>query len=558
MILRPRQKIFVDKSASALRDRGNALGVAPTGAGKTVMLSAITGEALPKGGKGIILQHRDELVDQNHRTFRAFHGNAFQTGVIDAKRKEFHRDVIFAMAQTLTGDKNLDAMRPVDFLAIDEAHHAVAESYRKIIDRALVLNPETKIFGVTATPNRGDKKALREVFDNVSDQIMLGELIAAGHLVKPRTFVLDIGVKDALSQVRRQLSDFDMSEVEKIMDKVVLNDRIVEEWKRLAGDRQTIVFCSTVDHAKHVCDAYKAAGITCDYIDSRPGTGGREAKIAKFEALQTQVLVNVAILTEGYDHPPTSCIVLLRPSSFKSTMIQMVGRGLRTIDPEKYPGIVKSDCVVLDFGTSTLTHGSLEQDVNLDGGMKGAAPTKVCPQCEAQVPMSAAECAICCYAFSVENGESDPTEKETLDTFGMTEVDLFNASPFKWEDIWEDGSMLVADGFDAWAMTINYDGSWHAVGGAKGSGIRHLAVGEQMIALAMADDFLREHGDSDGAAKSRRWLHMPATDRQAHYLGVDRAAAASMTRYRAACHLTFKFNEKGVRNRLQGAARAAA
>ena len=72
------------------------------------------------------------------------------------------------------------------------------------------------------------------------------------------------------------------------------------------------------------------------------------------------------MLTEGWDHPPTSCVVLLRPSSYKSTMIQMVGRGLRTVDPEEHPGVIKTDCIVLDFGTSTLLHGSLEQDVDLE------------------------------------------------------------------------------------------------------------------------------------------------------------------------------------------------
>ena len=82
---------------------------------------------------------------------------------------------------------------------------------------------------------------------------------------------------------------------------------------------------------------------------------------------EIRVIVNVAVLTEGWDHPPTSCVVLLRPSSYKSTMIQMVGRGLRTIDPEEHPGVIKTDCVVLDFGTSSLIHGTLEQDVDLDG-----------------------------------------------------------------------------------------------------------------------------------------------------------------------------------------------
>jgi DNA repair protein RadD len=88
---------------------------------------------------------------------------------------------------------------------------------------------------------------------------------------------------------------------------------------------------------------------------------------AAYSAGKIQVVVNVAVLTEGWDDQPTSCVVLLRPSSYKSTMIQMIGRGLRTVNPEEHPGVIKSDCIVLDFGTSTLLHGSLEQDVDLVG-----------------------------------------------------------------------------------------------------------------------------------------------------------------------------------------------
>jgi DNA repair protein RadD len=563
MILRPRQQVLVDRARKALQEHGNTLAVAPTGAGKTVMLSAIAGSVLNActNGRAVVLQHRDELVAQNRKTFHALHGiNKWRTGVIDARDKDFGRDVAFAMVQTLSGDKNLEAMRPVDLLVVDEAHHAVANSYQKIIDRAKDLNPVTKILGVTATPNRGDKKALREIFDNVSDQISLGELIAAGHLVKPRTFVIDLGVTDELRQVRKSLSDFDMSEVEKIMDKDVLNEKVVEEWRRVAGDRRTVVFCSTVAHALHVRDVFIQAGVAAVAVTGDMPQGQRESFLQDFDTGKIQVIVNVAVLTEGWDCPPTGCVILLRPSSYKSTMIQMVGRGLRTIDPEKYPGIVKTDCIVMDFGTSTLTHGSLEQDVNLDGAPKGESPKKTCPECEAEVPMFASECSICGHVFVVEDPAlpSGPSVRDTLTEFGMTEIDLFEASPFKWEDLWNDGSMLVASAFDAWAMCVFYAGTWHAIGGATGQGIRHLAAGEQLVSLAMADDFMRDAGDTESAAKSRRWLHLSATDKQLQHLGLSGPAAVGITRYKAACLLTFKFNERGIKSRLQGIGKIAA
>ena len=402
MRLRPRQKTFVERSVAALASRGNTLGVAPTGAGKTIMLSAVTGEMIGDGAKACVLAHRDELTAQNRAKFqRVVPGVA--TSVIDATEKSWGGQVAFAMVPTLARASNLADMPRLDLLVVDEAHHAVADSYRRIIDRVREANPDARIFGVTATPNRGDRKGLREVFDNVADQVRLGELIASGHLVPPRTFVIDVGVQDELRSVRKTMSDFDMAEVAGIMDRALVTDEVIRHWKEKAGDRQTVVFCSTVAHAEHVTDAFKAAGVSAALIHGDLAAETRKAILASYAAGDIRVVVNVAVLTEGWDHPPTSCVVLLRPSSYKSTMIQMVGRGLRTVDPEEYPGIVKTDCIVLDFGTSSLIHGTLEQDVDLDGKTEtGEAPTKTCPACEAEIPLAATECPLCGEAFPRE------------------------------------------------------------------------------------------------------------------------------------------------------------
>ena len=294
--------------------------------------------------------------------------------------KSWQGQVTFAMVPTLARSANLDAMPALDLLVIDEAHHAVAESYRRIIDRALHRNPMLRIFGVTATPNRGDKRGLRQVFSNVADQVRLGELIASGHLVPPRTFVIDLGVQEQLREVRRSATEFDMDEVDAIMNRAPITEEVVRHWREKAGDRQTVVFCSTVAHADNVAEAFRAAGVAAQLVHGDMAHDERRAVLGAYAAGRIQVVVNVAVLTEGWDHPPTSCVVLLRPSSFKSTMIQMVGRGLRTVDPEEHPGLVKTDCIVLDFGTSSLLHGTLEQDVDLIGHeATGEAPIEDLP-----------------------------------------------------------------------------------------------------------------------------------------------------------------------------------
>ena len=546
MLLRPRQKLFVERSLSALNTHTNTLGVAPTGAGKTIMLSAVAGKMISgTDAKAAVLAHRDELTAQNRDKFARVNP-AITTSVVDASDKSWNGRVTFAMVQTLSRSTNLASMPALDLLVIDEAHHATADSYRRIIDQALKANPACRIFGVTATPNRGDRKGLREVFSNVSDQIRIGELIRSGHLVPPRSFIIDVGVKEELVKVRKTASDFDMGEVERIMNRTPVTDAVVKHWKDKAADRQSVVFCSTVDHARGVTDAFNAAGITAGLVHGEMGDGERRAVLTAYAAGELQVVVNVAVLTEGWDHPPTSCVVLLRPSSFKSTMIQMVGRGLRTVDPNEYPGVIKTDCIVLDFGTSSLMHGSLEQEVDLVGvDASGDAPTKCCPQCDADIPLGCQECPLCGFVF--ENIDDDSGDIPLSD-FVMSEIDLLKRSSFRWCDLFGDDAALMANGFSAWAGVFFLNGRWYAVGAAKGIEPRLLAIGERMVCLAAADDWLNEHESDESAHKTRRWLSQPPTDRQLAYLPADYRHDFGLTRYQASALLSFQFNRNAIRS----------
>ena len=554
MRLRPRQKAFVERSVSALNARRNTLGVAPTGAGKTIMLSAVTGESIKDSdAKVCILAHRDELTAQNRAKFERVVPNV-GTSVVDAYEKSWGGQVTFAMVPTLARSSNLDGMPRLDLLVIDEAHHAVAASYRRIIDRVRDANPDARVFGVTATPNRGDRKGLREVFDNVADQISLGELIASGHLVPPRTFVIDVGVQDELKSVRKTSSDFDMSEVANIMDRAPVTEEVIRHWKEKAGDRQTVIFCSTVEHAAHVRDAFQAAGISAALIHGEMPSETRKSVLADYAGGKIRVIVNVAVLTEGWDHPPTSCVVLLRPSSYKSTMIQMVGRGLRTVDPEEFPGVVKTDCIVLDFGTSSLIHGTLEQDVDLDGKTScGEAPTKACPSCGADIPLASGECPICGDAFDEEEGGPGVTATP-LSGFLMTEIDLLKRSSFEWVDLFDSEEALMATGFNAWGGIFWFEGQWYAVGGRKNAATRLLGIGERSVCLAQADDWLNEHETDESAFKTRGWLNQPATEKQLKYLSPEARSDFGLTRYKASALMTFGFNKRDIGRLVEAAA----
>lgn len=558
MILRPRQRSFVDRCCASLKAHKRTLGIAPTGAGKTIMLAGVAGEL---GGTQLVLQHRDELVDQNEKKFRKVNPK-IRTDFFVADQKRWARGgVTFGMIQTLKNDKNLATMPRLDRIIIDEGHHAVADSYLKVIHHAEKLNPDLELLLVTATPGRGDRRTLRTLVDNIADQITLGELIAEGHLVRPRAFVIDVGMRGELDAERgrkKTFNDIDHAAVEKIMNKRAINDKVVEKWREHAGDRQTVVFTSTIQHAKDVLDAYRGAGVSAEMIWGEDPD--RADKLKAYDQARFQVIINVAVLTEGWDHQPTSCVVLLRMESNKDVLMQMVGRGLRTVDPEIYPGVRKDDCIILDFGYSLHVHRDLEQRINLNAELG----PKTCPKCGATVPGVVYDCGICGFEWprppAEQRGEgggesSGPGE---LTDFVMTEIDLFESSPFRWEDLFG-GVVTLASALTAWACVLNYQGRWVAIGGAEEKGVAYLADNaDRLMSLAAADDFLREYGDDKQAKKSKGWLNQPPTDQQCKVLGLDRFSAMAMSRYRATCLIQWKFSERAIKHKVTNNVRAAA
>ena len=456
------------------------------------------------------------------------------------------------MVQTLARPANLDTIPSVDLCIIDEAHHAAAPTYKSIIARVKDRNPKSLLVGFTATPNRGDKKGLRSVFDNCADQITLKELIDLGFLVPPKAYAVDLGVNEDLKKVHKTALEYDMGEVEQVMNKQVINDEVVRHWQEKAGNRQTIIFCSTIAHAETVTAAFTTAGVKTEMVTGDTPDGARRAILTRLDRGETQVVVNVAVLTEGFDSQTVSCIVLLRPCSYKSTMIQMIGRGLRVVDPAIHPGVKKSDCVVLDFGISLMTHGDINTDVNLDGyegNGEFAAPEKHCPECGAELPAAVRFCPLCGFEFVPE-----PSEKEIVTRAELTELDILNASPFQWVDVFGYGRLLVASGFDA-AFVASADGvGWYAMGKINRQPVRLLRVSDRRQAIAAADDFLRENETEGSAHKSKTWLKHPPSDKQREFLtrmGYQiQPVDFGWTKYSAACHLAFQWNRKPIERLL--------
>lgn len=542
MILRPYQSRLVSRAVQALERHGNTLAVGATGAGKTLMLSALAGEL---GGKALILQHRQELVQQNMRKFKLMNPKA-RCSLFTADDKSFAGDATFAMVQSLTG--HADEMPPFDLVIADEAHHVAAPTWMRILDQARRLNPKVKIAGFTATPSRSDRRGLRKVFSNVCDQVTVGELVSLGFLVPPRAFIVDVdGAGEALAGLGQQ-SDFgEQSQVEEILDTEVVNAEVVRHWRDKADGRPTVVFASTVVHAQDVARAFREAGIPAECVHGDLSAGERQGILMRVAQGRTKIVTNCMVLTEGWDFPPISCVILLRRCSDKGPLIQMAGRGLRTVDPREFPGVVKKDCIIMDFGSSLAQHGDIQAVVDLgsegDGetGEKGAPELKECPECGAEMPQNTRTCPFCGHQFGGD-GPAKVTHVE------LSEVDILGKSPWRYVDLFGTGRCFLASGFEAWAGIFSRDDeTWHAVGRRRMHRVEPVMVGGRVQALAAADDYLRTYETEGASKKNRRWLDDPATDAQMAQLaryGYD--PGLYLSKYAAGAHLSFQFGRQAI------------
>ncbi|OED39926.1 hypothetical protein AB834_00035 [PVC group bacterium (ex Bugula neritina AB1)] len=527
MILRPRQKKMVEKSIKDLLDSTPSLLVAPTGAGKTIIFSSIVKELLNRGEikKACILAHRDELTDQNMSKFSKV-APEYKISRYDSIDKSFEGDVFFAMVQTLSRDEHLEQMPKIDLLVVDEGHHIVTDTYMKILERAKDLNNDLKLLAVTATPNRGDDKKLGTIFRKPSDQINIGELVKTGHLIAPVAKVLDIGGLKAIT-------------AEELLPKTRL---VHEHWKKLASERQTVIFCSNKEHATIVKDTFLSKGERIGYIDGDMAYEEKKEILKAYERRDLQLIVNVGVLTEGWDDQQTSCVVLLRFCSEKSALIQMIGRGLRVLDNTIYPDVFKTDCLVLDFGISLEKHGKIEQIFNPDNsenekkdkqcpnckvmipgksrkckscGFKfSKMQTKRCPECNNEVPIKSFRCPIieCFYIFFEKNEDVQLKDKD----LGLNDSDV---ETFIWIELGFFGFKMLksAGGFNsvAWVLMLERDNVFMALGlDKRKEEVELLTVGTEIVCTAKSNDFLSEIEDPTVSQSRRSWTKEKITEKQ--------------------------------------------
>lgn len=322
--------------------------VLPTGMGKTVIFAELIRIVHTRGGRPLVLVHRDELVRQ---TVAKVHTIApgMTVGIIKAERQDTDQDVIVASVQTLGRRTRLAQVPAGNFTAVivDECHHAAADSYTRIMEYFGCFDTDLPVraVGFTATMERGDSRALGDVWQEVvsTKDIMYG--IEHGYLVDPLGRKVTVDGLD-LGEVARSRGDWQDNDLGEALLASGAGDitaqAYLDEAQLPDGTlRKGILFAPTVKAAEGFAAAFTDAGIPTEVIVGETTVEDRQAIYRRVSAGTTRVIASCMVLTEGFDMPEMSCAVIARPTSRAGLYIQMVGRVLRP-----FPG--KDDALVMD------------------------------------------------------------------------------------------------------------------------------------------------------------------------------------------------------------------
>jgi len=350
-ILRPYQsRVIADVRLQTTAGKRRILGVAPTGSGKTVIATAMIAEARRAGQRVLFLAHRRELISQ---ASTKLHAAGIDAGVILAGfPPRLGEPVQVASIATLHARAVRTAtieLPPADLVIVDEAHHATARTYRRLLDSY----PEAVIFGITATPARSDGRGLGDIFEVLVECPPVADLIKYGYLVGTTVFA---PTRPDLAGVRIERGDYVEKDLAPRMDQAGLIGDVVTHWLRLGERRPTVAFASSVGHSVHLRDEFRRASVVAEHIDGGTPPDERDAILAGLARGAVEVVTNYGVLTEGWDSPSVSCCILARPTKHHGLFRQMIGRVLRPV-----PG--KTDAIVLDHAGATFEHGFIEEPV---------------------------------------------------------------------------------------------------------------------------------------------------------------------------------------------------
>lgn len=311
----------------------------PTGAGKTVLFSAVAEQFIRRGEGVLILAHREELLLQAQEKLEAVVGQP--TGLIKAGYPTNPERLIqVASIQSLIR-RNFPA---AGLVVVDEAHHSPANSYKKVFEHY----SSAYILGVTATPHRPDGQGFRDIYDALIVGKSTKELIDAGYLCDFK-IVASPKVIDTTG-VKTVGGDFNQEQLIQAVNSSLLVGDLIESWRRFANGKKTIVFAVNVEHSMKIACGYLDAGIPAEHLDGSTPPDERRAILEKFRTGKILILSNCGIVSEGFDVPSIEAVQCVRPTKSLNLWLQIIGRSLRPFEG-------KTHAIIIDHSTNWIEHG---------------------------------------------------------------------------------------------------------------------------------------------------------------------------------------------------------
>jgi superfamily II DNA or RNA helicase len=407
---RPYQAEAIKALTSGWEGENNRLAVVlPTGAGKTVVFSNLILERLSalaaRGERSLVIAHREELLTQAADKIKAV-APALRVGIVKAERDEHQDvDVVVASIQTLAVERRRRAITGIGLVIVDECHHAAARSYMTVLEHFGAWRG-IPVAGFTATMTRTDG-GLAEVWEEVVFTLDILEMIEDGYLCDVRGKRVTVpGL--ALDDVKSRGGDFQDGQLGQALDDSGAAEVVAEAYRLHAADRPGVAFTPTVETAQSMAESFTAAGISAAAVWGDMSRDDRAATLEKYRRGDVQVLTNCMVLTEGFDAPWTSCVVIARPTKSAGLYCQMAGRALR-LSPETG----KKDALILDVMGASTRH-KLASIVDLTG-------RPVVMQDEEQTLREAVRAA-----------EEKTKRHLDLSQIKVEEIDLFHGSSVRW------------------------------------------------------------------------------------------------------------------------------
>lgn len=297
-----------------------------TGTGKT--FTAVM-DAKSLGGKTLFIAHTHELIEQAEKTFKSLWPEV-SVGLFtgDIKEKEH---VVCGSVQSVA--LNLEQFRDdeFDYLIIDEAHHASAETYQKVL---AYFKPKFTL-GLTATPERmDDANIILEIFKNTAHKLDIKTAVEIGELVPVRCIRIHTNID--LTKVKFNAVQYNIRELESKIYVPERNNLIVKTWLDYVKDKRTVVFCASVKHAQEIADLFIQAGVEAAHVSGQMKSSQREEYLANFASGRIRVLCACDLLNEGWDCPQTEVLFMARPTMSKLLYMQQLGRGMRKADGKEH------------------------------------------------------------------------------------------------------------------------------------------------------------------------------------------------------------------------------